>query len=149
MQEKLREALKKVIASDFRIDIGYFPKDPVIVAIARSRLRGLGSSNKPETWYRELGEKLAQKYKASFLVGIDEDGIFIYDGFAWGIEGLSLIDCDIKDCVAAIKDFMAGIEAGRAVDPDQVINAARLEAALEAAKLSVNKSAKGDRDDFL
>jgi hypothetical protein len=146
MRRKLKEALEKIIASDFRVSIDGHKKGAVVVAIGRTRKPGSALPDEPEAWYRELGERIAVRDKASFLAGIDNEGGLVYDGFIWDMDFPA--DCDTSRYVAAVRDFMAGVGAGRAIDADQAVNAARLKAA-EAAILPDNKSARGDRDDSL
>jgi hypothetical protein len=65
--------------------------------------------------------------------------------FTWDVAAIK----DANHCIAAIKDFIAGIEAGGKIDVDEAINAARLSAALKAGISSVKKTERGDRGDLL
>jgi hypothetical protein len=146
IRRKLEEALEKIIASDFWVSVDCCKKGAVVVAIGRTRKPGSVLPDEPEAWYRELGERIAMRDKASFMAGIDNEGRLVYDGFAWDMDFPA--DCDTSRYVVAIRDFMAGVGAGRAVDVDQAVNAARLKAA-ETAILPDNKPARGDRDNSL
>jgi hypothetical protein len=143
----LKEELKKIIASPFCIEIEY-GTSVVSVAIARSRKPGANSSKEPEDWYRDFANGVAFKHEASFRTAIDEEGNLVYDGFFWSADHLMPVEKGIRICVAAMKDFMAGVSAAGQIDLDQAVNAARLSAALKAAAASVCAK-RGDRGDNL
>lgn len=148
ISETLREELKKIIASPFYIRTEY-GTSAISVVIARSRKPGANSSKEPEGWYRDFANGVAFKYEASFRTAVEEDGNLVYDGFFWPADHLAPAEKGMRVCIAAIKDFMAGVSAAGQIDLDQAVNAARLSAALKAAVVSVANTRRGDRGDNL
>ena len=143
----LKEKLRGFIASPFWIDIEY-GTSVVIIAVGRSRKAGANSDMEPENWYREFAKAVASKHRASFRTAVQEEGALVYDGFYWDIEKLAP-DKVIEICVAAIKDFMAGVSAVKRIDVDEAVAALKLNAALAAAVIPNIGIKRRDRGDNL
>jgi hypothetical protein len=115
------------------------------IGIGLKKPRRYDTNQKRESWQKQFGEGVAIKYGVRFVCVIDECRGLVSATFSWDASEIH----DADRCVAAIKDFVAGIEAGKKIDVDEAINAARLSAALKAAISSGKKTERGDRGDLL